>query len=141
MHTHARTVSLLGVVITVLLLLGVSCSSGTSTDLGKSVVSTGPYTIAGNIWYDVNNNGNHDYNDLGAAFVPVYFYDNYYTPPQVTIVYTDFVGTYMMYPIPYGHYGRVRPININYTLYDPPYTDYGPIYDPIMGEDYRAYNP
>jgi len=89
--SHARP---LGVIITVLLLIGVSCSSGTSSnvtsvspvisDANANAVKSASslYTIQGLLYHDVNGNGSYNPGDHILADCPIWIADYNREPPQ-----------------------------------------------------------
>jgi hypothetical protein len=96
LRTHARGLSMFGVIITVILLFGVSCGSGTTgtTDVGKSVSTT--HTISGYAWTDSDSDGLMDQNepvweDIWVVITVNYQDEPLYAPYQT---YTDSNGYY-----------------------------------------------
>lgn len=78
---HVRAVGILSVIISILLLFGISCSGGSATPAASKNVST-TYTINGVVTCDHNDDGDiNDLIDLPINGVPVrYCYGDHMSP-------------------------------------------------------------
>jgi hypothetical protein len=126
LRTHARALSLLGVIITVLLLLGISCGSGTigTSDVGKSVSTT--HTASGYCWNDQDQDGVKDAGEPGWNGIWVAI-TRYQGDPDSVIAddYTDSDG---YYEIAYESYSWLGTMYLNPLIGPLGYTWWSPSY-------------
>jgi hypothetical protein len=139
MRLHVRGISILGAIITVLLLFSVSCGSGSTTtaDVRKSVSTN--YYLSGWVWYDENNNYTWDEGEFGVPDIHVIFVNYGANPPTEYEDWTDSVGTYLI-TVPSGAYGRLGPTEYGegYNHYDPSGYELS-IDKSYFGKNFRGY--
>jgi hypothetical protein len=117
---RAKGFSILGVIITVMLLFGISCgSNGTTTDVSKSVSTF--YWVRGAVVHDTNDNRVFDGDDHYVAGIPIVWTIN--GGAQQGPVYTNQNGQFTIGPLPADAEVDVWPLlyQSDYDTYDPPY--------------------